>query len=83
GGSNFINYNNPQVDKLIDEARETMDKPARIKVLKKVYKMIAEDYPYAFLFNDDTLFYAHTKHMKRAKDTYNYGVGITYWWIEE
>jgi len=83
GGSNFINYNNPVVDKLIDEARETMEKPARIKVLKKVYKMIAEDYPYAFLFNDDTLFYAHTKHMKRAKDTYNYGVGITYWWIEE
>lgn len=82
GGSNFINYKNPEVDKLIDQARETMEKPARIKILQKVYKMIAEDYPYAFLFNDDTLFYAHTKQMKRVKDTYNYGVGISYWWIE-
>ena len=38
GGSNFINYKNPDVDKLIDEAREIMDKKPRIAKLKKAYE---------------------------------------------
>jgi peptide/nickel transport system substrate-binding protein/microcin C transport system substrate-binding protein len=83
GGSNFINYSNPQVDKLIDEARETLDKKQRIAKLKKVYRMIADDVPYAFFFNDDAGFYGHTKRLKRVKDTYQYGVGLSYWWIGE
>ncbi len=83
GGSNFIGYNNPTIDKLIDEARVTIDKNKRIKILRKAYKIIAEDVPYAFFFNDKYGFYGHTKRMKRIKDTYEYGVGLDYWWIEK
>jgi ABC-type transport system substrate-binding protein len=82
-GSNFVSYKNPVVDKLIDEARFTMDKNKRKVLLKKVFKEIAEDYPYVFLFNDDYTFYGHTKRMKREKDTYTYGVGLDYWWIQK
>jgi len=83
GGSNFIGYSNPVVDRLIDEARLTFDKEKRIELLRKVYKIIAEDVPYAFFFNAKYIFYAHTKRMKREKDTYTFGVGMDYWWIQK
>jgi peptide/nickel transport system substrate-binding protein/microcin C transport system substrate-binding protein len=82
-GSNFISYKNPAVDKLIDEARVTLDQKKRIKILKKVYKMIADDVPYAFFFNEKYRFYGHTKRMSREKDTYKFQVGLNYWWIKK
>jgi ABC-type transport system substrate-binding protein len=81
GGSNFISYKNPTVDKLIDEARVTLDRKKRIKVLKKVFRTIADDAPYLFLWYNTYTLYGHTKEMKRVKDTYNYGVGTSYWWV--
>ena len=51
--------------------------------MKKVYGEIATDVPYLFFFNSKFGFYGHTKKMKRVKDTYSYGVGTDYWWIEK
>lgn len=82
-GSNFISYKNPKVDKLIDEARVTLDQNKRIKILKNVYKLIADDVPYAFFFNEKYKFYGHTKRMSREKDTYKFQVGLNYWWIKK
>ncbi|HAZ11660.1 MAG: peptide ABC transporter substrate-binding protein [Bdellovibrionales bacterium GWA2_49_15] len=82
-GSNFINYNNPKVDKLIDEARMAIEKKDRVKLLRDVYKMIADDVPYIFFFNSRYGYYGHTKRLKRVKDTYNYTVGLSYWWLEK
>lgn len=81
GGSNFINYKNPEVDKLIDEARQTQDKAKRIKLLKNVYQKIAEDAPYAFMFNDKYTFYANSNRVEMPAETFKYGVGTDYWWI--
>lgn len=78
-GSNFISYSNPKVDKLIDESRLTMDRAERIKKLREVYKMIAGDVPYIFLFNGKFTFYGHTDRIKREKDTYQYGIGTDFW----
>lgn len=82
-GSNFVGYENKRVDKLIDEARSTIDKQARIKKLQEVYREIAKDVPYAFLFNSKFAFYGHTKQTKRPKDTFNFSVGLSHWWIEK
>jgi len=83
GGSNFIGYNNPIVDKGIDDARMTTNTAKRIKILKKVYREIANDVPYLFFFNSKFGFYGHTKKVKGPKDTFKYGVGLDYWWIEK
>ncbi len=80
GGSNFIDYRNPEVDKLIDQARTEFDKEKRKATLRKVYKMIAEDYPYVFLWNDKDILYAHSNKIGKPKDTFKYDVGATYWW---
>ena len=79
-GSNFVGYNNPEVDKLIDEARGTLDKKKREKILQKVFRLVSEDVPYVFFFNPTYGFYGHTDRMKRVKDTYRYSIGATYWW---
>ena len=80
-GSNFISYSNPQVDQLIDSARTEMNKEKRIPILRQVYRIIADEAPYLFLFNTPVQFYAHSKKVKMEKDTYNYGVGLEYWQI--
>ena len=81
-GSNFISYNNPEVDQLIELTEEEMDPVKRGKILKKIYKMIAGDAPYTFMFNPDYHFYAHSREVKMVKPTYQYGIGYQFWWFE-
>ena len=83
GGSNFISYSNKEVDRLIDQGRQELDRKKRIKIYKKIYKLIAEEAPYAFLFNNKHFLYAHTSKMKMEKPTYPYGIGYETWWIEK
>ncbi len=78
-GSNFISYSNPEVDALINKGRAELNKAKRIKIYKKIYKLIANDYPYVFLFNNPFQVYAISKKVKTPKDTYNYKIGRRYW----
>ena len=78
-GSNFISYSNPEVDQLIDEGRMETDRKKRIKIFKKVYRLIAEDYPYLFLFNSPSQFYGYNKKVTMEKETHTYDIGIKYW----
>ncbi len=87
GGSNFISYKNPEVDKLIDEARHIMDKSKRVKLLREVYRKITEDAPYAFLFNEKYFFYANSDRVAKPSDTTKYDIGvydpgIFSWWMQ-
>lgn len=80
-GSNFVQYSNPKVDKLIDDARLIMEKKERVTKLREVYRTIAADVPYIFLFNGKFKFYAYSNRIGREKDAYTYGIGPDYWWI--
>lgn len=82
-GSNFVGYNNPKVDKLIDESRLLMDKKARVTKLREVYRTIAADVPYIFLFNNKFRLYANSSRMSKEKDVYMYAIGNEYWWISK
>lgn len=82
GGSNFINYKNPEVDKLIDEARVETNKEKRAQALKLVYEKIAADAPYAFMFNDKFAFYAVSGKVQQPGETMKYEVGSDYWWLK-
>lgn len=82
GGSNFIAYKNPEVDKLIEDARIEPVKAKRVALLKKVYAKIAEDAPYAFLFNDKYVFYANSSRVGTPAETFKYEIGTDYWWMK-
>jgi peptide/nickel transport system substrate-binding protein len=49
-GFNFIKYQNPAADKLLEQGRTTMEKNARKKIYAQLWKLIAEDQPYVFLW---------------------------------
>ena len=49
-GLNFIAYKNPEVDRLIDLGRTTMDRAKRKAIYAKMNKLISEDQPYIFLW---------------------------------
>ncbi len=49
-GLNFIKYNNPEIDKLLELGRTTMNKKERKKIYAKINKIISKDQPYIFLW---------------------------------
>jgi ABC-type transport system substrate-binding protein len=82
-GSNFVSYENKKVDKLIDQARDTLEREKRIPILREAFKLIAEDVPYAFLFNSKFGFYGYSDRLERPGDTFKFGVGMEYWKISK
>ena len=82
GGSNFIYYKNTEVDKLIDEARMTVDRSKRMKMLRTVFEKIAADAPYAWLFNDKFDLYAVSGRLQQPADTFKYEIGLRTWWLK-
>lgn len=78
-GSNYINYKNEEVDKLIDQGIKITDKNKRTEVFHKIHKLIAQDAPYTFLFEPKFQLYAVSKRVLRPKDTLNYSIGPQYW----
>lgn len=49
-GLNMIHYSNPEVDKLIDEAKQILDQDEYAAAYGEIYKLLAEDQPYTFLY---------------------------------
>ena len=80
GGSNFISYSNKKVDKLINQGRLIENDEKRKHIWKKVYRQIAYDVPYIFMFNKKFDQYAVSQKIKMTKPTYIYSVGKEYWW---
>jgi peptide/nickel transport system substrate-binding protein len=50
GGLNFIQYKNPEVDKLLEEGRSTFDDKERQKAYFKFQEILSQDQPYVFLY---------------------------------
>jgi len=55
GELNFNHYNNPEVDRLLEEGRHTFDREKRRQIYFKFQEILAEDQPYTFLFVPDAL----------------------------
>ncbi|MBC7465966.1 MAG: peptide ABC transporter substrate-binding protein [Bdellovibrio sp.] len=83
GGSNYISYENKEVDKLIDQARGELDKEKRKQTFKKLYGVIADDVPYVFMFNKKFEFYGNSAKMKKSAETFKYNFGYRAWWAAE
>ena len=74
GEFNFIGYNNPEVDQLLIEGRETFDMQKRTEVYHRLHTILSEDAPYTFLYVPDALPILH----KRFKNVKKEPIGIWY-----
>ena len=50
GSFNLVGYNNPKMDKLIEESQSIIDRELLAKKWQKMFKMITDDNPYLFLY---------------------------------
>jgi len=55
GELNFIGYNNPEVDRLLEEGRSTFDIEKRKQAYYRIQDILAEEQPYTFLYVPDAL----------------------------
>jgi peptide/nickel transport system substrate-binding protein len=50
GGFNFIAYNNPQMDAMIEKSQTIVDREKLAKIWKQMFQIIVDDNPYLFLY---------------------------------
>ncbi|WP_298608739.1 peptide-binding protein [uncultured Thiothrix sp.] len=74
-GSNFISYINPELDKLIDEARHTVDEAKRMALWQQAERIMYEDQPYTFLIREQSLLFVDKRiqNLQMSKLGLNYG----------
>jgi peptide/nickel transport system substrate-binding protein len=51
GGSNYISYRNAEVDRLIEEARVTLDEDARIELYQQMGRILWDEQPYTWMYS--------------------------------
>ena len=78
---NFVGYNNPEVDKLLVEARKTFDRQKRKQLYQRINRLIYEDQPYMFIYIPNSLSCLHQRFrgVKPAKGGYWYN--FIDWWV--
>jgi len=50
GGFNLVGYNNPEVNKMIEESQSMIDREKLATSWRKMFKIITDDNPYLFLY---------------------------------
>lgn len=80
---NFVGYNNPEVDALLEKGRRTFDINERKKAYFRIQEILADELPYLFLYVPDAtpIVHARFKGIKPAP------IGISYnlpkWYVPE
>ncbi len=80
GGLNFTGFSNPEVDKLLDEARSTLDQAERKVLYDRFQEILHAEQPYCFLYVPQALTIVN----KRIRGIKPAPAGLTYnfnkWW---
>jgi len=71
---NFVSYNNPEVDALLEKGRRTFNIEERKKIYYKIQEILADELPYIFLYVPDATPIVHA----RFKGIMPSPIGISY-----
>lgn len=74
-GDNYVNYKNPALDKLIDDARRTVDEAKRMPLWQQAERILYEDQPYTFLMRRKSLLFVDKRvhNLQMTKLGLNFG----------
>ncbi len=77
-GDNFVNYKSPKLDKLIDEARSTVDEEKRMPLWQEAEKVMHDEQPYTFLTRSKSLLFIDKRlhNLNMTKLGLNFGKDI-------
>ena len=79
-GSNYISYNNPESDKLLEQNRVEFDENKRIEILKKWQEIIAEDQPTTFLWSEPSRYLYNDRFKNTRWYAYPDSPLLNEWW---
>ena len=80
-GSNYVGFNNPEADQLIEKARETFDRDERIVMYHRFHEILHEEQPYTFLFCRKNLLAVDRRF--HGIVMYPFGPDSKEWWVPE
>ncbi len=86
GQYNFVSYNNPEVDRLIEQGRREFNPGKRKVFYQRMHQLIHDDLPYIFLYYPDYLPVVHERFegVKIAPvSTYGFGWNFDKWFVRE
>ena len=85
-GLNLSSYENKDVDKLLKDARETLDKSIKKQKYEKLQDLVINDAPALFLYNPDYIYWVSSKtkgvDTQKIIDPAKRFVNITNWYIK-
>jgi peptide/nickel transport system substrate-binding protein len=76
GGNNFVNYSNPELDRLIEEARASVDEEKRMPLWRQAESHLYHDQPYTFLMRSKSLVFIDRR-LQNVVDT-KIGINLGY-----
>ena len=82
-GYNLGAYRNPQVDSLLAAAREENDRAKAKPLWRAFQRLVAEDCPYVFLYNQDNSAAVRKRLQNVKMDVRGYLINIENWSVEE
>lgn len=80
-GLNFVGYSNPELDRLLEEGRYTLDREKRKEIYKRIQRILAEDQPYTFLYIPMSLEVLSQRIRGVAPSAIGIGYNIEEWWV--
>lgn len=74
GGDNYMSYVNPELDKVIEAARSTVDESQRMPLWQQAHRILHEDQPYTFLLNRKSLIFIdkRIRNVQRTRSGLNF-----------
>ena len=79
-GYNFVGYNNPEYDALVEAQRSETDPEARQALIYQAQALLSEDQPYAFLVYPESTFAYRTDVWAPESIVEQNGIGIKNFW---
>lgn len=86
-GSNFVGYSNPEVDRLIEQGRVTLDQAKRQEIYRQLHAELAEDQPYLWLVQVSTKWGLRPR-VRNVQEAPGLGLYLWYpgplqWWLQD
>lgn len=81
GQFNFVSYQNPEVDKLLEEARAEFSEEKRAELYHRIHRLIYEDQPYAFLAAPQSLSLLHRRFQGVTEGKWGIGADFVRWFV--
>ncbi len=78
---NFVSYNNPEVDELLEKGRRTFDKEERKKAYYRFQEILADELPYIFLYVPDATNIVHSRFNGIIPTTIGISYNLPKWYV--